>query len=362
MVSLDGMDFEDRVREISTRVSKRLEMVATEEATKNALIMPFIQGVLGYNVFDPSEVVPEFTADIGGKKGEKVDYAILQDGTPIILIECKAYGVDLEKDPAAQLARYFHTTDARLGIVTDGVRYRFFSDLEKTNVMDDRPFLEIDLLDPDSIEINELRNFAKATFDQDTLLANARDLKFLREIKRILSSDWTDPSEEFVRYLMAQAYSGPKTRQRLEQFTRLAKRATQEFLADSIRDKFRTVLQGAQSASDAPPTVPDAADEPEEDAIVTTDDEWQAYYAIKAIVRDVLEPQRIGIRDLKSYCAIVLDNRATRTICRLYFHRSQKYVGFFDGEREERVAVSDPDDLFQYSERLKNTVRPYEST
>ncbi len=362
MVSLDGMDFEDRVREISTRVSKRLEMVATEEATKNALIMPFIQGVLGYNVFDPAEVVPEYVADVGGKKGEKVDYAIFHDGKPILLIECKAYGVNLEREPAAQLKRYFQETDARVGILTDGVTYRFFTDLEKQNLMDERPFLEIDLLNPDSINVKELRNFTKATFDQDALLANARDLKYLREIKRVLESDWSEPSEEFVRYLMAQSSSGLRTKQRLEQFTRLAKDATQEFLTAKVNDRLKTALHGGAAAQDTPAPLPEETVEPEEDAVETTAEEWQAFYAIKAILRDILEPSRVGIRDRLSYCAIVVDNRATRTICRLYFHRARKYVGFFDGEREERVPVNSPDDLFLHSERLKARAKTYETT
>ncbi len=78
------MDFIDRIRDLSTRIPKQLEHIQTEEATKNALIMPFISA-LGYNVFDPTEVVPEFTADVGIKKGEKVDYAIHLDGKPIML-------------------------------------------------------------------------------------------------------------------------------------------------------------------------------------------------------------------------------------------------------------------------------------
>lgn len=77
-------DFTDRIRDLAAQVRIQLPNIQTEEATKNALIMPFITA-LGYNVFNPTEVTPELHADVGLKKGEKVDYAILVDGKPAIL-------------------------------------------------------------------------------------------------------------------------------------------------------------------------------------------------------------------------------------------------------------------------------------
>lgn len=138
------MVFNDRIRELSGQVQKQLPHIQTEEATKNALIMPFITA-LGYNVFNPTEVTPELHADVGIKKGEKVDYAILQDGKPIILFECKWHGADLNKDHASQLYRYFSVTDARFGVLTNGVQYRFYTDLDAANKMDAKPFFEFDL-------------------------------------------------------------------------------------------------------------------------------------------------------------------------------------------------------------------------
>ena len=109
------MDFKDQIKQVGERVVKLKDQIKTEEATKTALIMPFIQ-CLGYDVFNPLEVVPEFTADIGIKKGEKVDYAILKDGQPTILIECKWWGENLILHDS-QLFRYFHTTKAKFGIL-----------------------------------------------------------------------------------------------------------------------------------------------------------------------------------------------------------------------------------------------------
>ena len=361
MTSLEGMDLEDRVREISTRISKRLGNVETEEATKTALVLPFIQNVLGYNVFEPTEVIPEFAADVGAKKGEKVDYAIMKDGKPIILIECKAYGVDLEKEPPAQLARYFHTTDARLGVVTDGATYRFYSDLEKSNVMDGRPFLEVDMLNPDVIPVDELRKFAKATFDLDEVLATAQDLKYLREVKTLLANEWTNPSEGFVRYLMSQVYSGTKTKQRLEQFQRLFKRASHEFIADSVRGRLESALQDVPAQEQVRGPAEGEVEAGPMDEIVTTADEWQGLYAVKASLRGRIDTHRIGMQDRKSYCAIVLDDSMWKPICRLHFNRLQKYVGLFDSDgKEERVPIDDVDDLFQYADRIGEAIERYE--
>ena len=142
------MALEDAVRDIADRIPDVLERLVTEEATKNALVMPFI-AALGYDVFNPTEVVPEFTADVGNKSGEKVDYAILLDGQPIILLECKLASTTLDNAHLNQLIRYFSTTPARIGVLTNGIVYRFYADLDRPNMMDTKSFLEFDLTNVD---------------------------------------------------------------------------------------------------------------------------------------------------------------------------------------------------------------------
>ncbi len=174
MDSLAGMDLADRIREVSRRINRSVGTVATEEATKTALVLPFISHVLGFNVFDPHQVVPEYTADVGRKKGEKADYAILVDDKPIMLFECKRYGVDLSKEHADQLYRYFSVTSARISVLTDGATYRFFSDIDAPNVMDLTPFLELNMLDADSIDPDDVRQFTKVEFNRSKVLNSAR--------------------------------------------------------------------------------------------------------------------------------------------------------------------------------------------
>ena len=124
----------DAVQSIAERIKKNQQFIQTEEATKTAFIMPFLQ-LLGYDVFNPTEVVPEFTADVGIKEGEKVDYAIVLNGQPEILIECKMCGHELNAANENQLLRYFHASKAKFGILTNGVVYKFYTDLAEPNKM-----------------------------------------------------------------------------------------------------------------------------------------------------------------------------------------------------------------------------------
>ncbi len=166
------MDLRETLDSLADRLEKQMPLLTNEEATKNALIMPVINA-LGYNVFDPTEVLPEFTADVGTKKGEKVDYAINVNGKPMILIECKSVTSDLSFQHASQLFRYFGVTDARFAVLTNGVHYWFYTDLETPNRMDKAPFFEFDLTDYDKKDVDEFQKFSYASFDLDNILSNA---------------------------------------------------------------------------------------------------------------------------------------------------------------------------------------------
>ena len=151
---------------LKQRAEEYGEQLVTEEATKNALVMPMLMA-MGYEPFNPAEVVPEFTADIGTKRGEKVDYAIMRNGKPAILFECKKFGDSLNADRASQLMRYFNVTDAMVGCLTNGVVYKFFTDTDADNVMDEAPFLVVDLYNLNNNAIQGLGQLTKAGFSED---------------------------------------------------------------------------------------------------------------------------------------------------------------------------------------------------
>ena len=359
------MDLIDRLKELSARKSKQIDHLQTEEATKTALVMPLIQA-LGYNVFNPTEVVPEFTADVGTKKGEKVDYAILYEGKPIILFECKSAEADLDKEHASQLYRYFSVTEARVGVLTNGITYKFFSDLEEPNKMDSRPFLEFNLLDVDERVVEELKKFAKESFDIENILSTASDLKYTKGIKRVLGEQWMNPSEDFVRLLATRVYSGRMTQTVKDQFTQIAKRAFQEFVNDRINERLKSALEGSAAEDTRKDGGEEAEAEVSEEAksrIVTTEEEIEGFYIVKAIVSEVIDAKRVFMRDTIRYCGILLDDTNRKPICRLWFNSLEdKQLGVFDGDKQEtKHPIKNVNDLYKFAEQLKERVLFYDS-
>ena len=353
------MDLIDRLKELSARIPNQLEHLQTEEATKNALVMPFIQA-LGYDVFNPLEVVPEYTADVGTKRGEKVDYVIMRGEEPIILIECKASTADLDKEHASQLYRYFSVTAARFGLLTNGVVYRFFSDLEEPNKMDSRPFFEFSMLEPTEQVARELRKFARGTFDLDEILNTASDLKYTKGIRKVLAEEWVNPSEELVRLLAGRVYSGRMTQSVRQQFAQITKQAFHEFLSERVNQRLKSAIEGEGTHAESEP---DDDDSDTERDIVTTEDEWEGYYIVKAILSETIDPRRVFVRDRKRYCAILLDDTNRKPICRLWFNTSQKYLGLYDAEKDEtRNPIDDVDDIYRYANQIKGIVARYEGT
>lgn len=246
------MEFEEAIEQISDKVSRLGQEISTEEATKNAFIMPFIGSVLGYDVFDPSEVIPEFTADIGVKKGEKVDYALVLDGQVQILIECKKVGTTLSLENASQLYRYFACTKARIGALTNGRIWNFYMDLDEPNKMDSKPFLVLDLLDVDKVLLPELQKLSKPSFDIESIASSAEELKYVSSIKRFIAEEFKTPSDDMVRLLAGKVYDGAFRQSVLEKFNPLVSKAMKQFLNDQVNDRLSTALGAgdARLASD----------------------------------------------------------------------------------------------------------------
>lgn len=364
------MELIDHLSNLASRIQKQVSFIQTEEATKNALVLPFLNA-LGYNVFDPTEVVPEFITDIGTKKGEKVDYAIFRDGKPIILIECKHVGSDLNINHASQLFRYFHVTEARIGVLTNGVTYRLFTDLEQPNKMDERPFMEFDLFNFNDHEVTEIKKLSKADFSIDEMLAAAHDLKYVRAFKNYLDSQFSRPNEEFVRFVAKQVYDGVLTAKMKDQFSALIARTMQQFLNEKMAAKFKSVLSEAGTnvapALNAPPaeTVVAINEQPllkeQDKGIVTTVEETEGFMIVRAILRKYVAVSRVVMRDVQSYCGILLDDNNRKPICRMHFNGSKKFLTLFDKEELERVDIENLEDLYQLATRLRATIAKYET-
>ena len=348
------MDFIDSLRALSARMSKQIVNIQTEEATKTAFVMPFIQS-LGYDVFDPTEVVPEFTADVGSKKGEKIDYAIMTDGNPTMLFECKSCTADLNGAHASQLRRYFHVTAARIGVLTNGSNYMFFSDLEEKNIMDKKPFMEINLLDINEELIPELKKLTKTSFELDQMLSTASNLKYTREIKSYIETQLINPSPEFTRPIITAVYDGQKTQQVVEQFGPIIKQAFISLINDHINARLKTALVGQTDDGANKEQADKQQQDQKESKIITTQEEMEGFYIIRAILRQAIDVDRVFHRDAQSYFSIILDDSNRKTICRLHFNAaSQKYIGFIgDDKKEKRHPISGLNDIYNFSDQIK---------
>lgn len=346
------MSLQIAIESIVARIEKQSQAIGTEEASKTALVMPFIQA-LGYDVFDPSEVIPEFTADVGIKKGEKIDYALAKDGVVSVLIECKALSDVLDLKHASQLFRYFSTVDARFAILTNGVEYQFYSDLDKSNKMDERPFFVFNMLDHDESQIKELSRFRKDDFDTDRILSTATNLKYLRLAKAVIQNEFSNPSEELVRLVAKQTYDGHLRANVVEKFTEITKRAIDEVIKDRLQARIKTAFEN--DATQEKELEPDTSNS----EIVTTEEEIAGYNIIRAIASEIVAPDRIVIRDAKSYCAVLLDDNNRKPICRLHFNSSNKKISLFEQKKEEIVPIGNLPDIFQYKDLIKSAIQDY---
>ena len=282
------MDFVDQLKSFAETIPNQLEHIKTEEATKSALVMPFIQ-VLGYNVFNLSEVVPEFDANVGAAKKYKLDYAILDNGKPIILFECKCYGSDLNGgDEWSQLHHYFVATDARFGVLTNGVIYRFYSDLEKPNKMDETPFLELDLSQLNEHAIHQIKKLTKSSFSIDEAIHAANEMKYKGGIKSIFRQQLEQPSDDFVKLFFKEVCPGNVFTGNLKElFIQYTKSSFKEF----IREEIDKLLNEASVRNDPPEAKAEEEnfEDPEDSSPITefTEDEKEGFYIIKSILAQI---------------------------------------------------------------------------
>lgn len=348
------MSFDEKLKDLSARIESQRQILLTEEAMKTAIILKMLSA-LEYDVFDPREVIPEFTADVGIKKGEKVDYAISIGGRISILIECKGPNAPLDLKYASQLYRYFSVTDAKFAILTNGYDWEFYTDLDEPNRMDKRPFLAFNLTDIDATSAAELGRFRKSNYDVAAILSTAKRLKYISALKNRLREEFDNPSDEFVAFFGRQIYDGMFTANVRQEFAPLVKRSVSEVIRDRVNARLKSAL--LQNTTEAPD---DEIDLEEKDEIETTEDEWDGFRIAVAIAARVIDPSRVIIRDQKSYCGVLVDNNNRRPLLRMYFNsQTTRYLGLFDGNVEEKVAVSSPVDLYRYADRICATAEKY---
>ena len=341
------MEFIEKINQLKERAITLRDNLQTEEATKNALVMPFLNA-LGYDVFNPLEVVPEYIADSRLKKDDKVAYAIMKDGAPIILLECKKVDNDKldVKKHAGQLFKYFTASKAKFIILTNGIVYKFFSDIEEQNILDKEPFFTFNLADYKESQIETLGEFCKDNFDLEKAYLNAGNLKYIKQFESVIESEYRNPSDDFVRYLLDKSgiYDGVKTSKVIEKHKKTTVEAFNLFMSKVMKTSldFSLALKQEEKVN--------------KNEIVTTSEELEGYAIVKSLLRGVTDITRVTYRDNSSYFNVILDDNIRKTICRLYFNRSQKYIAFLEENKENRVPINSVNDIFQFEDQIKNKV------
>ena len=357
------MDFIDQLKQFGKRVASLKDSIQTEEATKTSLIMPFFS-LLGYDVFNPDEFIPEFTADVGIKKGEKVDYAVLQDGKPVILVEAKWIGEKLDKHDS-QLFRYFATCNAKFAILTNGQYYRFYTDLDEPNKMDETPFLDVDLLNLKEAQISELKKFCKENFNEAEIFDSASELKYTYEFRKKFSNELQSPSDDLVRFFLNSVYDGMKTANVIDHFRPVLKKALNGYISELMNDGIQSALSTDKENAKVEEGQPEAPVPVEESAkpvskIVTTEEEQEAYFIIKNMLKDIVPPSDITHKDTESYFNILYKNNSWKWICRLKLSDARKILIIPDeNKKDQKFYLDDLYDIEKYKEQLTEVLKRY---
>lgn len=341
------MSFKEDVADLAKRAISAQAIAQTEEATKNAIVMPFLR-VLGFDVFDPTQIIPEFVADVGLKKGEKIDYAAKIGDRIEYLVEAKSVSTNLRDAQYSQLFRYFHTCDANIGILTNGLHIWFFTDLEAPNKMDATPFFKFDLLSYDDNDLKELEKFHKNNFSIENIQAAASSLKYLRGAMSFIEAQWASPDEEFVRLVARGFYEGKLTGQVVNDLKPIVKRAFDDVFRQRAKHKIDVAFD--RGSDEAIPAV-------DENKIETTEEELQGFMIVRAIAAEVAPVSRIVLRDAQSYCAILFDDNNRKPIARLHFNGKTKFVTVFGADKEGvRHDVAQVEDIFKLAAPLKAVI------
>jgi hypothetical protein len=360
------MDFGDTLKQFSAKVDALKGALHNEDMTKTSLILPFFSQILGYDIFNPYEFCPEYIADVGTKKGERVDYAILFNGKPTIIVEAKWCGVDdlhLDKH-GNQLFRYFATNvETRFGILTNGIVYKFYTDLGDKNVMDLKPFLEIDLLNVREQLVPELMRFRKSKFDADELFDRAEELRYSSEIRAYFMELLNTPSDDFIRFMGRACYDGKITQVVLEKLRPIVSSTLNGLVEEMVKERIERALASTKEKQPPQEEAPKETEpEPEPTGkVITTEREIQSYLIIKAILAGEFDISKITYKDTQNYFAVLYNGMVTKWICR-FRPKGDKLIICLPGEsgQEVRNELNTHDDIFKYRNDVIASARRFE--
>ncbi|HFA6078862.1 type I restriction enzyme HsdR N-terminal domain-containing protein [Neisseria gonorrhoeae] len=326
--------FKERIASHAEHVKKVAHICTTEETTKQALILPLLD-ILGFSAFDPNKVRAEYQADFpGAKSGERVDYALFCNGTPVMFIEAKSYTENLSNH-CPQLSRYFNATpEIAICAITNGREWRFFTDLSNKNIMDSEPFLTVDVTMLNENDMAQLYQFRHDKFQPDALRSLAEGSIYLTAFTESITESLKEVDLDFVRYVAGRANIQRQFTQRyLESIRHIVKQAVQNTVSSMVVSG----LSAPKVQEEAAPVEKEQEDptapiiDPENNKIVTTYSERRLFDLVKSILPD---DASIEAKDTESYFGVLVDGKSNRWILR-YFDNKQRPSVIFPIELEE---------------------------
>lgn len=332
--------FHDRIRAHAEHVRLVGAHCATEETTKQALILPLLD-ILGFSPFDPMRVKAEYSADFPGvKASERVDYALFCHELPVMFIEAKAHGEKLGNH-SPQLSRYFNATpEVTIGAITNGREWRFFTDLNSKNMMDVTPFLTVDFEALDESLLPRLARFRHDEFQPDALRTLAEETVYLNAFTQAIGLSLREPDVDFVRYVANRAGIQRQFNARfLESITPIVKQAVSRSVSEMVVSGLsaKPVVAEAPS-SEAEPQQPAANPmanliDPNNAKIVTTYAERRLF----EVVSDILGADaELAAKDTESYYSILYQGKTNRWLVRYFADKKHPCINVCVPITEER--------------------------
>lgn len=334
------------LRKLSEKVKLRKDHVKGEEATKHALIVPFLQ-VIGFDTTDPLEVKPEFVADFAKRRSngqfQKVDYLITVKGEPAIFVEAKSVEAAAEEHDG-QLRYYFNSTPSvKLAIVTNGLVYRFFTDLKMHNIMDEVPFLEFNILQITEREAGIIERYTKARFDAESVRQHAEEVISLEKVTKLINDLLRNPSASFVKLVIEQldlVGDNRITANVISRFEPIVRKSIENVL-------FEHVARAIQQMQAPPPQAPEPAQPPQmqsapatplqrqpqpeaSPAAVTVDEDLEIFGIVKRICAESPHKATIQHKDAANFFVINLGTSRSW------------FIRLYAGKRTKRILVRLP--------------------
>ena len=228
------MSFQQNLSLLQQQIHRFKSQVPNKEAAKLAFVLPFIE-CLGFNIRDPYEVKPGYSLNIDCTDSQRIDYCMIVNDAPAFLLACEnpSLPLDIMKSP---LYPCFSRIACKFAILTNGIEYHFYSDLEVDGILDSRPFFSVDLEGLSASQVEGLSRFQKDVFNPKEILVAVTNLKFRRDLKEALYQELVNPSEEFIFHILKSIKIGRVTQKLIEAYRPDVKECIRETLEELVDD------------------------------------------------------------------------------------------------------------------------------